>query len=104
MNNLLRCLLSNKDDLSRQELDSQLPLLKPLCEVFKELGENSLFHDTVQVLSSLSVAERAAFSWCAESRGATLSATSHKCDFQEVLSAETSEDLPAINHESRVNI
>lgn len=52
-----------KDDLSRQELDSQLPLLKPLCEVvFKELGENFSFHDTVKVLSGLSVAERAEFS------------------------------------------
>ena len=52
-----------KDDLSRQELDSQLPRLKPLCkEVLKESGENFSFHDAVKVLSHLSVVERAAFS------------------------------------------
>ena len=50
-------------DLCRQELDSQLPLLKPLCEqVCQELGENFSFHDAVKVLSGLSVTEGPAFS------------------------------------------
>ena len=60
---LVTVLAIYKDDLSRQELDSQLPLLKPLCEeVCQESGENFSFHDAVKVISGLSVSERAAFS------------------------------------------
>ena len=43
-----------KDDLSKPELEAQLPLLKPLCkEAYKELSSNFSMHD---------VAERSAFS------------------------------------------
>ena len=52
-----------KDDLSKPELEAQLPLLKPLCkEAYKELSSNFSMHDAVKVLSELSVAERSAFS------------------------------------------
>ena len=52
-----------KDDLSRQELESQLPLLKPICkEVCEELADAFSVDDTVRVLSELSVVERTAFS------------------------------------------
>ena len=52
-----------KDDLSRQELESQLPLLKPICkEVCEELADAFSVDDVVRVLSELSVAERTAFS------------------------------------------
>ncbi len=41
-----------KDDLSRLELEAQLPLLKPLCkEVCEELAENFSVCDAVHVLS-----------------------------------------------------
>ena len=53
----------HKDDLSRLELEAQLPLLKPLCkEVCEELAENFSVCDAVHVLSELSFAERTAFS------------------------------------------
>ena len=48
-----------KDDLSRLELQAQLPLLKPLC---KELAGTFSVHDVLYILSELSVAERTAFS------------------------------------------
>ena len=48
-----------KDDLSKLELESQLPLLTPLC---KELTDSFSVHDAVHVLSELSAAERTAFS------------------------------------------
>ena len=52
-----------KDDLSRLELEAQLPLLKPLCkEVCEELADNFSVHDAVSILSKLSAAERTAFS------------------------------------------
>ena len=52
-----------KDDLSRLELEAQLPLLKPLCkDICEELGDNFSVRDAVRALSELSVAERTAFS------------------------------------------
>ena len=48
-----------KDDLSKLEFESQLPLLKALC---KELTDSFSVHDAVHVLSELSAAERTAFS------------------------------------------
>ena len=52
-----------KDDLSKLELEAQLPLLKPLCkDVCKELCSNFSVHDAVNVLSMLSAPERSAFS------------------------------------------
>ena len=55
-------LATYKNDLSRLELEAQLPLLKPLCkEVCEELVENFSVHDAVGILSKLSVAERSAF-------------------------------------------
>ena len=48
-----------KDDLSKLEHESQLPLLTPLC---KELTDSFSVHDAVHVLSELSAAERTAFS------------------------------------------
>ena len=52
-----------KNDLSRLELEAQLPLLKPLCkDVCEELAGNFLVHDAVGILSKLSAAERTAFS------------------------------------------
>ena len=56
-------LTTYKDDLSRHELEAQLPLLKPLCEdIVKKKGSNFSLCDTVCILSKLSAAERAAFS------------------------------------------
>ena len=49
-----------KDDLSRLELECQLPLLKPLCEEI--FTSNFSVHDVVSVLSALFILERAAFS------------------------------------------
>ena len=52
-----------KDDLSKLELEAQLPLLKPLFQdVCKELSTNFSVHDAVRVLSELSVSGRSAFS------------------------------------------
>ena len=52
-----------KNDLSRLELEAQLPLLKPLCkEVCEQLADNFSVHDAVGILSKLSAAERTAFS------------------------------------------
>ena len=52
-----------KDNLSRLELEAQLPLLKALCsEVYKDAPSDFSIHDAVKVLSELSVAERSAFS------------------------------------------
>lgn len=52
-----------KDDLSRPELDAQLPLLKPLCkDICEELGSNFSVGNAVHALSELSVAQRTAFS------------------------------------------
>ena len=52
-----------KDDLSRLELETQLPLLKPLYkDVCKELSNNFSVDSIVHVLSELTVAERSAFS------------------------------------------
>ena len=49
-----------KADLSRLELEAQLPLLKPLCkDICKEMGNNVSALDAVRVLS---VAQRTAFS------------------------------------------
>ena len=56
-----------QDDLSKLELEAQLPLLKPLCEdIVEEKGSNFSVCDAVSILSKLSAAERAAFSgvWC----------------------------------------
>ena len=62
-NELEAVLAVYKDDLSRLELEAQLPLLKPLCkEVCEELADNFSVHDAVRALSELSVAERTAFS------------------------------------------
>ena len=52
-----------KNDLSRLELEAQLPLLKPLCkDLCEELAGNFSVHDAVGILSKLSAAERTAFS------------------------------------------
>ena len=60
---LATVLVIYKDDLSRQELESQLPLLKPICKkVCEELADAFSVDDAVRVLSELSVAERTAFS------------------------------------------
>ena len=60
---LATVLANYKDDLSRQELESQLQLLKPICkEVCEELADAFSVDDAVRVLSELSVAERTAFS------------------------------------------
>lgn len=49
-----------KDDLSRSQLEAQLPLLHPLCGTE---GINSIsIHDIVRILGGLSSAERVAFS------------------------------------------
>ena len=49
-----------KDDLSRNELETQLPLLNPLCkDVCKD---NFSVHDAMRNLSTLSPSERTAFS------------------------------------------
>lgn len=56
-------LTTYKDDLSKCELEAQLPLLKPLCEdIVKEKSSNFSLCDAVCILSKLSAAERAAFS------------------------------------------
>ena len=47
-----------KDDLSRAQLEAQLPLLEPLCEGTK----NITIHDIVKILGGLSAAERVAIS------------------------------------------
>ena len=55
--------MTYKDDLSRTELEAQLPLLKPLCKVIcTEMGTNFSVHGAVCVLSELSVPQRTAFS------------------------------------------
>lgn len=52
-----------KDDLSRLELEAQLPLLRPLCkEVCEESADTFSVCDAVHVLSELSVTQRTAFS------------------------------------------
>lgn len=49
-----------KDDLSRAQLEAQLPLLQPLCDT-EGINEISI-HDAVRILGGLSSAERVAFS------------------------------------------
>ena len=52
-----------KNDLSRLELEAQLPLLKPLCkDVCEELVGNFSVHDAVGIFSKVSAAGRTAFS------------------------------------------
>ena len=49
-----------KDDLSRAQLEAQLPLLQPLCDT--EDISNINIHDVVRILGGLSSSERLAFS------------------------------------------
>ena len=52
-----------KDDLSKLELEAQLPLLKPLCSgTYKDTLSDFSIQDAIEVLSGLSVPERSAFS------------------------------------------
>lgn len=46
-----------QDDLSRAQLEAQLPLLQPLCEGVEDIT----IHDIVRILGGLSSAERVAF-------------------------------------------
>ena len=57
----LDCICSfYKDDLSKSQLEAQLPLLKPLSDT-TGIGEITI-HDVIRILGGLSSAERVAFS------------------------------------------
>ena len=49
-----------KDDLSKVQLEAQLPLLQPLCST-EDTNEITI-HDVLRILGSLSSAEKVAFS------------------------------------------
>ena len=75
-----------KDDLSKLEVEAQLPLLKPLCSgTYKDTHSDFFIHDAIEVLSGLSVPERSAFFWRVETFETPSHSPSHKRGIRKII-------------------
>ena len=87
-----------KDDLSKAQLQAQLPLVQPLCqsECSNEIITN---HDVVRILGGLSSDARMA---CGPERSFTGDAC-YKCFIQTpFLCSKEDQDIPRYNHDPRI--